>query len=203
MAGVTDHAFRILCRQFAPASSTVSEMVTARALVEGNSQDPDHAAARTTSRHPAASSSTAPAPGTMGEAVRRLIGDHGVQHVDLNFGCPVPKVTRRGGGAALPVRRRLFGDIVAPRCSAAAIDGVPLTVKFRIGIDDELLTYLDAGRIAEASGAAAVASTPAPPSSATLGRRPMGSHRRARRPRSPSIPVLGNGDVWEPGDALG
>jgi nifR3 family TIM-barrel protein len=200
MAGVTDHAFRTLCRSFAPGLVYVSEMVTARALVEGNAKTlamlpPDDEPA------PRSVQLYGTAPGTMFEAVRRLVDHHGVQHVDLNFGCPVPKVTRKGGGAALPVRRRLFGDIVGAASRAAAPDGVPLTVKFRIGIDDRLITYLDAGRIAEAEGAAAVALH-----ARTAEQRYAGTARwdaiGELKAAVTTIPVLGNGDVWEAGDAL-
>jgi nifR3 family TIM-barrel protein len=200
MAGVTDHAFRALCREFAPGLLYVSEMVTARALVERNSKTltmmprDDEPAPRSVQLY-------GTAPGTMGEAVRRLLDEHGVQHVDLNFGCPVPKVTRKGGGAALPVRRRLFADIVGSAARAAAIDGVPLTVKFRMGVDDALLTYLDAGRIAEAEGAAAVALH-----ARTAEQRYSGSARweaiGALKAAVTSIPVLGNGDIWEAADAV-
>jgi nifR3 family TIM-barrel protein len=200
MAGVTDHAFRALCREFAPGLLYVSEMVTARALVERNSKTlsmmprSDEPAPRSVQLY-------GTAPGTMGEAVRRLIDEHGVQHVDLNFGCPVPKVTRKGGGAALPVRRRLFGDIVGAAARAAAVDGVPLTVKFRMGIDDGLLTHLEAGRIAEGEGAAAVALH-----ARTAEQRYSGSARwdaiGTLKQAVTSIPVLGNGDIWEAGDAV-
>jgi nifR3 family TIM-barrel protein len=198
MAGVTDHAFRTLCREFAPGLLYVSEMVTARALVEGNEKTlgmlppPGEPAPRSVQLY-------GTAPGTMFEAVRRLIDRHGVEHVDLNFGCPVPKVTRKGGGAALPVRRRLFGDIVGAAARAAAADGVPLTVKFRIGIDDSLVTYLDAGRIAEAEGAAAVALH-----ARTAEQRYAGTARWAAigelKAAVTSIPVLGNGDIWTAAD---
>jgi nifR3 family TIM-barrel protein len=200
MAGVTDHAFRALCREFAPGLVYVSEMVTARALVERNAKTltmmprHDEPAPRSVQLY-------GTAPGTMGEAVRRLVDEHGVQHVDLNFGCPVPKVTRKGGGAALPVRRRLFADIVGAAARAAAVDGVPLTVKFRMGIDDELLTYLDAGRIAEGEGAAAVALH-----ARTAEQRYAGSARwdaiAALQAVVTTIPVLGNGDIWEAADAV-
>jgi nifR3 family TIM-barrel protein len=200
MAGVTDHAFRTLCRSFAPGLLYVSEMVTARALVEGNAKTftmlpPDDEPA------PRSVQLYGTAPGTMFEAVRRLVDEHGVQHVDLNFGCPVPKVTRKGGGAALPVRRRLFGDIVGAAVRAASPDGVPLTVKFRIGIDDQLVTFLDAGRIAEVEGAAAVALH-----ARTAEQRYAGSARwdaiGELKAAVTTIPVLGNGDVWEAGDAV-
>lgn len=200
MAGVTDHAFRTVCREFAPGLLYVSEMVTARALVERNAKTlsmmprDDEPAPRSVQLY-------GTAPGTMGEAVRRLLDEHGVQHVDLNFGCPVPKVTRKGGGAALPVRRRLFADIVGAAARAAAVDGVPLTVKFRMGIDDGLLTHLEAGRIAEGEGAAAVALH-----ARTAEQRYSGSARweaiGALKSAVTSIPVLGNGDIWDAADAV-
>jgi nifR3 family TIM-barrel protein len=140
------------------------------------------------------------APDTMYEAVRRLVDQHGVQHVDVNFGCPVPKITRKGGGAALPVRRRLFRDIVAAAVRAAAIDGVPLTVKFRIGVDDELVTFLDAGRIAEDEGAAAVALHARTAAQRYAGRARWEAIAELKAAVT-SIPVLGNGDVWRASDA--
>jgi nifR3 family TIM-barrel protein len=200
MAGVTDHPFRTLCREHAPGLLYVGEMITARALVEASRKTfallppADEPAPRSAQLY-------GTAPGTIHEAVRRLVDGAGVQHVDLNFGCPVPKVTRKGGGSAVPVRRRLFGDIVAAAARAAAIDGVPLTVKFRIGIDDTILTYLDAGRIAEASGAAAVALH-----ARTAEQRYAGAARWQAigelKAAVTTIPVLGNGDIWRAGDAL-
>ena len=200
MAGVTDHAFRSLCRSFAPGLVYVSEMITARALVENN--------AKTFTMLPPADEPSprsvqlyGTAPTTMYEAVRRLVRDHDVQHVDLNFGCPVPKVTRKGGGSAVPVRRRLFADIVGSAVRAAATDGVPVTVKFRIGIDDELVTFLDAGRIAESEGAAAVALH-----ARTARQRYSGSARwdaiGELKAAVETIPVLGNGDIWRAEDAV-
>src|SRR5699024_7239864 len=96
-------------------------------------------------------------PATMAEAVRIIVGEGWADHIDTNFGCPVPRVTRKGGGAALPFKRKLFGDIVAAAVRAAEPAGVPVTVKFRVGIDDEHETCVDAGRIAEAEGAQAIA----------------------------------------------
>ncbi|CAB4816596.1 MAG: tRNA dihydrouridine synthase DusB [Actinobacteria bacterium] len=200
MAGVTDHAFRSLCRSFAPGLLYVSEMITARALVEDNRKTitmlprADEPAPRSVQLYGAA-------PRTMFEAVRRLVDAHGVQHIDLNFGCPVPKVTRKGGGSAVPVRRRLFADIVANAVRAADSHGVPLTVKFRIGIDDTLTTFLEAGRIAEAEGAAAVALH-----ARTAEQRYSGAARwdaiGELKAAVTSIPVLGNGDIWRAADAL-
>src|SRR5690606_10010661 len=93
----------------------------------------------------------------VGEAVRILCNDYGVDHVDLNFGCPVPKVTRKGGGAALPWKARLLEDILTAAVRAGSAYGVPVTMKTRKGIDDDHLTYLEAGRIAQESGCAAIA----------------------------------------------
>ena len=200
MAGVTDHAFRSLCRSFAPGLVYVSEMITARALVENNEKTfamlppADEPSPRSVQLY-------GTAPTTMYEAVRRLVREHDVQHVDLNFGCPVPKVTRKGGGSAVPVRRRLFGDIVGSAVRAAEADGVPVTVKFRIGIDDELVTFLDAGRIAESEGAAAVALH-----ARTAHQRYSGSARwdaiGELKAAVRTIPVLGNGDIWRAEDAV-
>jgi nifR3 family TIM-barrel protein len=200
MAGVTDHAFRALCRSFAPGLLYVSEMITARALVEDNRKTftmlprADEPAPRSVQLYGAA-------PRTMYEAVRRLVDAHGVQHIDLNFGCPVPKVTRKGGGSAVPVRHRLFADIVASAVRGARTAGVPLTVKFRIGIDESLTTFLTAGGIAEAEGAAAVALH-----ARTAEQRYSGAARwdaiAELKAAVTSIPVLGNGDIWRASDAL-
>ncbi|MPZ97242.1 MAG: tRNA dihydrouridine synthase DusB [Propionibacteriales bacterium] len=136
----------------------------------------------------------------VGKAVEILVGDYGVRHVDLNFGCPVPKVTRKGGGAALPWKRRLLGSILDAAVGAAEPYDVPVTMKTRKGIDDDHLTYLEAGRIAQESGCAAIA----------LHGRTAAQHYSGRADWSSiaalvdhvDIPVLGNGDIWEADDAL-
>ncbi len=149
MAGVTNPPFRTLCRRFG-AGLYVSEMITARALVEGNRKTLLLAELRARTRRPAASSSTASIPHYVGEAVRLLVGEGSVDHIDMNFGCPVRKVTRKGGGAAIPLKPRLLRNIV--RAAVAAAGAVPVTIKFRMGIDDDHLTYLDAGRIGRGRG---------------------------------------------------
>jgi nifR3 family TIM-barrel protein len=139
-------------------------------------------------------------PAYVGKATEILCAEYGVAHVDLNFGCPVPKVTRKGGGAALPWKRTLLGEILQAAVGAAARYDVPVTMKTRMGIDEEHLTYLDAGRIAEETGAAAIA---------LHGRTAMQGYSGAADWTSiaalvehVSIPVLGNGDIWEASDAL-
>jgi nifR3 family TIM-barrel protein len=200
MAGVTTRAFRRLCREFGPGGLYVSEMLTSRALVEGNPRTARMLRFDADER-PRSAQLYGVAPGTVGEATRRLIGDFGVEHVDLNFGCPAPKVTAKGGGAALPVRRRLLADVIGAAVRAAAGDGVPVTVKFRRGIDDGLLTGVATGRIAEAEGAAAVALH-----ARTAEQRYAGDAAWAAiaelKAAVTTIPVLGNGDIWEAHDAV-
>jgi nifR3 family TIM-barrel protein len=182
----------------AAAGMFVSEMITARGLVERN--DKTLRMARFAPDEPLRSIQLyGTDPSTVGGAVRMLVADEQADHVDLNFGCPVAKVTRKGGGSALPVRRALFGSIIR-----AAVDGagdVPVTVKVRLGVDEGLQTFLDAGRIAEDAGAAAVA----------LHARTAEQHYSGRaaweriaelKAAVTSIPVLGNGDVWAATDAL-
>jgi nifR3 family TIM-barrel protein len=119
-------------------------------------------------------------------------------HIDLNFGCPVPKVTRKGGGAALPWKRHLFAAIV--RSAVDAADGRPVTVKMRIGIDDGHHTYLDAGLAAQDAGATWVALH-----ARTAAQRYSGTaswDAIAALKSTLDIPVLGNGDIWEASDAV-
>jgi nifR3 family TIM-barrel protein len=206
MAGVTNVAFRTLCRDLelekvgTVSGLYVCEMVTARALVE---------------RHPVTMHMTTFAPQESPRslqlytvdpvntyaAAKMIVEDNLADHIDMNFGCPVPKVTRRGGGAALPYKRRLFGQIVAAAVRATEGTDIPVTVKFRIGIDELHHTHLDAGRIAEQEGAAAVALH-----ARTAAQRYSGSadwdQIAALKQHVTSIPVLGNGDIFDASDAL-
>ena len=206
MAGVTNVAFRTLCRELEQSRvGTVSglyvcEMVTARALVERHPVTM-HMTTFSADESPRSLQLYTVDPDTTYDAVK-MIADEGLaDHVDMNFGCPVPKVTRRGGGAALPFKRQLFGQIVAAAVRATAGTDIPVTVKFRIGIDDAHHTHLDAGRIAEAEGAAAVAlhaRTAAQRYSGTADWEQIAALKQEVR----TIPVLGNGDIFEASDAL-
>ena len=144
MAGITNTAFRRLCREFG-GGLYVSEMVTSRALVERSEES-----LRLVGHHPSEEVRSVQLygvdPKTIAEAVTMLVAENRADHIDLNFGCPVPKVTRKGGGAALPWKQDLFSSIVNAAVKAAG--EIPLTIKMRKGIDDDHLTYLDAGRIA-------------------------------------------------------
>ncbi|WP_181725516.1 tRNA dihydrouridine synthase DusB [Nocardia gipuzkoensis] len=201
MAGITNLAFRKLCREFgSPTSIYVCEMITARAVVERNEKTL-HMMAFDADEHPRSMQLYGVDPATLGEAVRIIVGEGWADHIDLNLGCPVPKVTRLGGGAALPYKRTLFRRIVRAMVSAAEPAGVPVTVKFRIGIDDDHLTYLDAGRIAEAEGARAVALHARTAAQRYSGQADWTAIARLKETVT-SIPVLGNGDIFSADDAV-
>ncbi len=197
MAGVTNAPYRRLCRQFG-GGLFVNEMVSARALVEGNEKT-DKLASFDPDESPCSLQLAGVEPTYMGEAVKRLVGEGRIDHLDLNFGCPVRKVTKNGGGGALPYKRKLFAAVVK-----AAVDNagsVPVTVKMRVGIDDEHVTYLETGRIAADLGVAAIAlhgRTVAQLYSGQANWTTIGLLKEA----IPGVPILGNGDIWEAGDAV-
>ena len=199
MAGVTNAAFRRLCRMHGGDNGSlyVCEMVGARSLIEG------HAKTRRLARFP---DDEAPRsiqlygtdPGSMGEAVAYLVDRERADHIDINFGCPVSKVTRNGGGAVLPWRRTRLRSIL--RSAVANSGGAPITIKLRKGIDDDHLTYLDAGRIAVEEGIAAVSLHGRTAEQLYSG--PADWDAIGRLKESLDIPVLGNGDIWEAPDAV-
>ena len=200
MAGITNRAFRRLCRE-SGAGLYVSEMITSRALLERNDEtmalvrfDPDES--------PRSIQLYGVDPGVVAAAVRMVVQEDLADHVDLNFGCPVPKVTRKGGGSALPWKRDLFRAVVAG--AVAAADGrVPVTVKMRMGIDDAHLTYLDAGRAAAQEGVAWVALHGRTAAQMYAGQADWTAIGTLVEELAPwGVPVLGNGDIWTAGDAL-
>ncbi len=201
MAGITNSAFRTLCREQG-AGLFVSEMVTARALIE---------------RHPETLRLITPGKGesprsvqlygvdpkVVGMAVDQLGSEDLADHIDLNFGCPVPKVTRRGGGAALPFKRPLFSAIVNSAVTAASKYGIPVTVKMRIGIDEEHKTYFDAADSAAQAGVAWVALHARTASQMYEGKADWSAITKLVEHLEPSgVPVLGNGDIWSGADGL-
>ncbi|MFC9892674.1 tRNA dihydrouridine synthase DusB [Nocardia sp. NPDC127579] len=201
MAGITNLAFRKLCREFGSSTTIyVCEMITARAVVERNEKTL-HMMSFDADEHPRSMQLYGVDPATLAEAVRIIVGEGWADHIDTNFGCPVPKVTRLGGGSALPYKRKLFRDIVRAMVRAAEPAGVPVTVKFRIGIDDEHLTYLDAGRIAEEEGAKAVALHARTAAQRYSGEADWSAIARLKEAVT-TIPVLGNGDIFSADDAL-
>ena len=196
MAGITNTAFRRLCREYG-AGLYVSEMITSRALVERNDKT-----LHLITHHPSEEIRSIQLygvdPRTVAEAVRMLVAEDRADHVDLNFGCPVPKVTRKGGGSALPWKTDLFRAIVEQAVEAAG--DIPLTVKMRKGIDDDHLTYLEAGRIAEGAGAAAVALHARTCAQFYSGEADWSAIAKLKETVT-SIPVLGNGDIFSAADA--
>ena len=197
MAGVTNAAFRSLCRRYG-AGLYVSEMATARGIVEDwpRSREISHFGP---DEKPRSIQLYATDPTWAGLAVKKLVSSSGVDHIDLNFGCPARKITKKGGGAALPLRRRLFQSIISAAVQQAG--DVPVTVKMRLGVADGLLTFLEAGRIAEGEGAAAVAlhaRTAAQLYSGKADWQRIGELKAAVT----TIPVLGNGDIFMAEDAL-
>jgi nifR3 family TIM-barrel protein len=198
MAGITNAAFRRLCREQG-AGLYVCEMITSRGVVEGDEKTLSMLVFDPTENLRSVQLYGVD-PHYVGHAVAILAGEHGVGHVDLNFGCPVPKVTRRGGGAALPYKRGLLDRILRAAVDAAEPYGIPVTMKTRMGIDDDTLTYLDAGRIAQEAGCAAIALHGRTAAQHYSGSADWGSIARLKE--HVRIPVLGNGDVWEAADAL-
>jgi nifR3 family TIM-barrel protein len=199
MAGITNTAFRRLCReQMAPDRGLfVSEMITTRALVERNPKTMQLIRFES-DEQPRSIQLYGVDPDVVGAAVRMIVAEDLADHIDLNFGCPVPKVTRKGGGAALPWRTELFDDIVTTAVRYA--DGLPVTVKMRVGIDRDHVTYREAGLRAQDAGVRHVAlhgRTAADFYSGTADWEPI-----AELAATLDIPVLGNGDIWEADDAL-
>jgi nifR3 family TIM-barrel protein len=199
MAGITNSAFRRLCREHG-RGFYVSEMVTSRALVE-RSAESMRLVTFDADESPRSLQLYGVDPVTVAAAVRMVVDEDLADHVDLNFGCPVPKVTRKGGGAALPWKAGLFRSIVAGAVREASKAGIPVTVKMRKGIDDDHLTYLDAGRAAEAEGVAAVALHGRTAAQHYSGQADWEAIARLKDAVT-TIPVLGNGDVWSAEDAL-
>ena len=196
MAGVTDWPFRSLCLGWG-AALYVNQMITARALVE------EHALtwklAEFGQGEPIRSIQLyGTDPHYVALAVRMLKDRLDIDHLDMNFGCPAPKVTRNGGGAAIPVKRRLLGSIVESAVKAAG--DVPVTIKFRKGIDDHHLTFLDSGRIAQEAGCVGVTLHARTAKDLYSGHADWGAITQLVE--HIDIPVFGNGDIWEPWDAL-
>ncbi|MCT2020986.1 tRNA dihydrouridine synthase DusB [Kocuria marina] len=197
MAGVTNKSFRTLCREYG-GGLYVTEMVTARALVERRPES-----LRIIDHDPHETPRSIQIYGVdavnVGKAVRMVAQEDRADHIDLNFGCPVPKVTKRGGGSALPWKTDLFRAII--RTAVREAGEIPVTVKMRIGIDGEHQTFLDAGRMARDEGIAAVALHGRTLEQHYSGHADWDAIARLRE-ALPDIPVLGNGDIFSAEDAV-
>jgi len=195
MAGVTNYAYRSLCREFG-AGLFLSEMITARGYLVGNRLTALLARSHPDER-PRSLQVYGADPVDLGEMVARLV-DEGIDHLDLNLGCPVPKVTRAGGGSAIPAKPRLVARLV--RAMVGRAGAVPVTVKMRTGIDESLSTYREAGAAVEGEGGAAVGLHARSAAQLYAGEADWGAIEELAS--ALSIPVLGNGDIWECWDAL-
>jgi len=197
MAGITNTAFRRLCREYG-AGLYVSEMITSRALVERTPES-----MRLITHHESETTRSIQLygvdPKTVSEAVTMLVAEDRADHIDLNFGCPVPKVTRKGGGAALPWKIDLFRDIVEGAVRAAG--DVPLTIKMRKGIDSDHLTYLEAARVASGAGVASIALHARTAAEFYSGNADWSAIEKLKNTIT-DTPILGNGDIWSAADAL-
>ena len=200
MAGVTNAPFRTMCREFAPGLVYVNEMVMATAVVHRNPKT-ERMMTFAPDERPRSLQLYGSDPVMVGEATKRLCDEGRIDHLDMNFGCPAAKVTRRGGGAAVPAKPKLLRAIVRAAVDAATPYGVPVTIKFRKGLYDSLLTHVQTGRIAAEEGVAAIAlhaRTAEQHYAGTADWDAIGELKAA----VPEIPVLGNGDIWEAADAV-
>jgi len=197
MAGITNTAFRRLCREYG-AGLYVSEMITSRALVERTPES-----MRLIKHHESETTRSIQLygvdPKTVAEAITMLVAEDRADHIDLNFGCPVAKVTRKGGGAALPWKQDLFRGIVEGAVKAAG--SIPLTIKMRKGIDDEHLTYLEAAKAAEGAGVASIALHARTAADFYSGKADWSAIAKLKDTIS-GVPILGNGDIWSAEDAI-
>ena len=196
MAGVTNYPYRKLCAEFG-AGLCVSEMISSRGVLEGGRKTWRLAQFGPEER-PRSIQLFGTDPHDMGEAARVVKGELDVDHVDINFGCPVRKVTRKGMGAAalldLENTRRVVGAVVQ------AVAPTPVTIKVRVGMDEERITFLEAGRIAEGEGCAYIAlhgRTAQQMYSGQARWELIGALKEAI-----GLPVLGNGDIFAAPDAL-
>jgi nifR3 family TIM-barrel protein len=197
MAGITNTAFRRLCREFG-AGLYVSEMITSRALVEKTANT-----MRLITHHPTETPRSIQLygvdPDVIDRAVRILVDEDRCDHIDLNFGCPVPKVTKKGGGAALPWKKDLFRQIVERAVSAAG--NIPVTVKMRKGIDSDHLTYIEAAKSAQGAGVSAIALHARTADQFYSGHADWDAIGLLKETIG-DVPILGNGDIWSAEDAI-
>jgi nifR3 family TIM-barrel protein len=201
MAGITNAAFRRLCREQG-AGLFVSEMVTARALIERR-EETFRLIKPGVGETPRSIQLYAVDPVVLGKAVDLLGSENLADHIDLNFGCPVPKVTRRGGGAALPYKRRLFSAIVEAAVKNASKYGIPITVKMRVGIDSDHQTFLESAKSAADLGVTWVSLHARTAAQLYEGRSDWNKITQLVEHLAPTgVPVLGNGDIWSGADAV-
>lgn len=207
MAGITNRPYRQLCRETSAsiypsggAALYVSEMITSRALIERD-DDTLRMTQFGSFEDPRSIQLYGVDPEIVGKAVKMIVDEDRADHIDLNMGCPVAKVTRKGGGSALPWKRDLFRAII--RSAVTNANGkVPVTVKMRKGIDDDHLTFIDAGIAAAEEGVAWVALHGRTAAQLYSGQADWTAIKQLKNALRPlGVPVLGNGDIWSGADA--
>jgi tRNA-dihydrouridine synthase B len=195
MAGVTDRDFRLIVRRIGGIGVVTMEFISSKAIVSGNKRTREmmHFSAE---ERPLSIQIYGSDMATMREAAL-VVEELGADICDINMGCPANKVLKGCAGAALMGDLKLAESIVRTVRDAITI---PLTVKFRLGLDDCRRNYLELGKICEANGVAAVAMHARTARQMFAGEADW-SHL-ARLKETLAIPVIGNGDIKEPEDAL-
>ena len=194
MAGVTDYAFRSVCAQFG-AAVTITEMVSSRALVYQDKKS--KSLLRKNEGSLCGAQIFGNDPEIMAQAASLALEHSGCDFIDINMGCPMPKIANNGDGSALMKDPPLAGRII--RAVADAVS-VPVTVKTRLGWDKGSINVCELARVAEENGAAAIAVHGRTKSMLYSGNADWDAIKKVTL--SVSIPVIANGDIFSPEDAL-
>lgn len=195
MAGVTDLVFRVICKEM-DCGMVYSEMVSAKGVQHNNKNTKELLKVDERER-PVAMQMFGSDPEIMAEMARKLNEYEDIDILDINMGCPAPKIVKNGEGFALTLNPKLVGEIISAVSKASE---KPVTVKFRKGFDDQHLNALEIGKIAEESGAKAVTIHGRTREQYYAGKADW-DIIKALKEEIKTIPVIGNGDIFTPEDA--